>query len=240
MEPRSPSTVRHPSLCLCSSSLLHPNKLHFVFNILEYPSPTTAAAPRKGVCTGWLATLVAPFLQPNTEAPHTDRPDALAPEVLGRCELSSAGAQLSPDWTLSHMLNMQLLLSLVASCVCRKECIFCDCSYGAVMSPSAVSQLGSCMIVATLYPTPASPGTPPFTLHPSSCPDSSIYFKLLSSVSVTHVLMRMDPSTGHQDSEKSDPTTTSSNRSYPGGCSCSLLSLPSWSLIPWLTLLTHR
>lgn len=72
-----------PRLYSCaSSSLLHPGKLHFVFNILEYPSPTTAAAQRKGVCTGWLATLVAPFLQPNTEAPHTDRPDALAPEIL--------------------------------------------------------------------------------------------------------------------------------------------------------------
>ncbi|XP_038179133.1 LOW QUALITY PROTEIN: methionine synthase reductase [Arvicola amphibius] len=76
-----PRLQPRPYSC-ASSSLLHPDKLHFVFNILECPSPTTAAAPRKGVCTGWLATLVAPFLQPNTEAPHTDRPDALAPEIL--------------------------------------------------------------------------------------------------------------------------------------------------------------
>lgn len=76
-----PKLQPRPYSC-ASSSLLHPGKLHFVFNILECPSPTTAAAPRKGVCTGWLATLVAPFLQPNTEAPHTDRPDALAPEIL--------------------------------------------------------------------------------------------------------------------------------------------------------------
>ncbi|XP_041488179.1 methionine synthase reductase [Microtus oregoni] len=76
-----PRLQPRPYSC-ASSSLLHPDKLHFVFNILEYPSPTTAAAPRKGVCTGWLATLVAPFLQPNREAPHTDRPDALAPEIL--------------------------------------------------------------------------------------------------------------------------------------------------------------
>ncbi|XP_005356746.1 methionine synthase reductase [Microtus ochrogaster] len=76
-----PRLQPRPYSC-ASSSLLHPNKLHFVFNILEYPSPTPEAAPRKGVCTGWLATLVAPFLQPNTEAPHTDRPDALAPEIL--------------------------------------------------------------------------------------------------------------------------------------------------------------
>ncbi|KAK7803343.1 hypothetical protein U0070_006174 [Myodes glareolus] len=76
-----PRLQPRPYSC-ASSSLLHPGKLHFVFNILEYPSPITAAAPRKGLCTGWLATLVAPFLQPNTEAPHTDRPDALAPEIL--------------------------------------------------------------------------------------------------------------------------------------------------------------
>lgn len=76
-----PRLQPRPYSC-ASSSLLHPNKLHFVFNILECPSPTTVATPRKGVCTGWLATLVAPFLQPNTEAPHTDRPDALAPEIL--------------------------------------------------------------------------------------------------------------------------------------------------------------
>ncbi|XP_057646045.1 methionine synthase reductase isoform X1 [Chionomys nivalis] len=76
-----PRLQPRPYSC-ASSSLLRPDKLHFVFNILECPSPTTAAAPRKGVCTGWLATLVAPFLQPNTEAPHTDRPDALAPEIL--------------------------------------------------------------------------------------------------------------------------------------------------------------
>ncbi|CAO2592112.1 Methionine synthase reductase [Lemmus lemmus] len=76
-----PRLQPRPYSC-ASSSLLHPDKLHFVFNILECPSPTTATTPRKGVCTGWLATLVAPFLQPNTEAPHTDRPDALAPEIL--------------------------------------------------------------------------------------------------------------------------------------------------------------
>lgn len=76
-----PRLQPRPYSC-ASSSLLHPGKLHFVFNILECPSPTTAAAPRKGVCTGWLATLVAPFLQPNTEALHTDHPDALAPEIL--------------------------------------------------------------------------------------------------------------------------------------------------------------
>ncbi|CAH6787420.1 methionine synthase reductase [Phodopus roborovskii] len=75
-----PKLQPRPYSC-ASSSLLHPDKLHFVFNIIECPSNTTAGTLRKGVCTGWLATLVAPFLQPNTEALQTDSPDALAPKI---------------------------------------------------------------------------------------------------------------------------------------------------------------
>ncbi|XP_063138782.1 methionine synthase reductase isoform X4 [Rattus norvegicus] len=74
-----PKLQPRPYSC-ASSSLLHPDKLHFVFNIVELPSNTTAASLRKGVCTGWLATLVAPFLQPNTEVLTADHSDALAPE----------------------------------------------------------------------------------------------------------------------------------------------------------------
>lgn len=76
-----PKLQPRPYSC-ASSSLLHPDKLHFVFNIVEFPSNTTAASLRKGVCTGWLATLVAPFLQPNTEVLTADHSDALAPEIL--------------------------------------------------------------------------------------------------------------------------------------------------------------
>ena len=52
-----------------------------MFNIVEFPPSTTAASLRKGVCTGWLATLVAPFLQPNTDVSNVDSGDALAPEI---------------------------------------------------------------------------------------------------------------------------------------------------------------
>lgn len=76
-----PKLQPRPYSC-ASSNLLHPDKLHFVFNIVEFPSNTTAASLRKGVCTGWLATLVAPFLQPNTEVLTADHSDALAPEIL--------------------------------------------------------------------------------------------------------------------------------------------------------------
>lgn len=91
----SPRGILGTCLCLCSSSLLHPDKLHFVFNVVECPSNTTAATLRKGVCTGWLATLVAPFLQPNTEASQAGSPDGLAPKVLGSRDLGSARAQLT-------------------------------------------------------------------------------------------------------------------------------------------------
>lgn len=100
-------------VCLCSSSLLHPDKLHFVFNIIECPSNTTVATLRKGVCTGWLATLVAPFLQPNTEALHAGSPDALAPKVLGWCDLTSARARFSPYGNTVHILNVQAFVGLL-------------------------------------------------------------------------------------------------------------------------------
>lgn len=76
-----PKLQPRPYSC-ASSSLFHPDKLHFVFNIVEFPSSTTTASLRKGVCTGWLATLVAPFLQPNTEVLTADNSDTLAPKIL--------------------------------------------------------------------------------------------------------------------------------------------------------------
>lgn len=75
-----PKLQPRPYSC-ASSSLRHPDKLHFVFNIIEFPSNTTAALPRRGVCTGWLATLVAPFLQPNTDVSNSESGATLAPEV---------------------------------------------------------------------------------------------------------------------------------------------------------------
>lgn len=74
-------------VCLCSSSLYHPGKLHFVFNIVEFVSNTTPVVLRRGVCTGWLATLVESVLQPNRRASHADGGKALAPQVLGVCSV---------------------------------------------------------------------------------------------------------------------------------------------------------
>ncbi|NWU46452.1 MTRR reductase, partial [Dromas ardeola] len=53
------------SYSVSSSNLYQPGKLYFVFNIVEFPACPTRAVSRKGVCTGWLAELVAPLLQPN-------------------------------------------------------------------------------------------------------------------------------------------------------------------------------
>lgn len=68
--------------CLCSSSLFHPGKLRFIFNVVEFLSNTATVVLRKGVCTGWLATLVESLLQPHTCASHANGGRALAPEVL--------------------------------------------------------------------------------------------------------------------------------------------------------------
>ncbi|NXU77147.1 MTRR reductase, partial [Oreotrochilus melanogaster] len=53
------------SYSVSSSNLYQPGRLHFVFNIVEFPACPTRPVARKGVCTGWLAELVAPLLNPN-------------------------------------------------------------------------------------------------------------------------------------------------------------------------------
>ncbi|XP_054434315.1 methionine synthase reductase [Pteronotus mesoamericanus] len=75
-----PKLQPRPYSC-ASSSLAHPGKLRFVFNIVEFLSNTTSVVVRRGVCTGWLATLVESVLQPNTRASHADGRKALAPEI---------------------------------------------------------------------------------------------------------------------------------------------------------------
>ncbi|XP_071592803.1 methionine synthase reductase isoform X1 [Heliangelus exortis] len=53
------------SYSVSSSNLYQPGRLRFVFNIVEFPACPTRPVARKGVCTGWLAELVAPLLHPN-------------------------------------------------------------------------------------------------------------------------------------------------------------------------------
>ncbi|XP_075864045.1 methionine synthase reductase [Microcebus murinus] len=75
-----PKLQPRPYSC-ASSSLFHPGKLHFVFNTVEFLSNTTTVVLRKGVCTGWLATLVDSFLQPNTHVSCEDSEKALSPKI---------------------------------------------------------------------------------------------------------------------------------------------------------------
>ncbi|XP_014650513.1 PREDICTED: methionine synthase reductase isoform X2 [Ceratotherium simum simum] len=75
-----PKLQPRPYSC-ASSSLFHPGKLRFIFNIVEFLSNTTMVVLRKGVCTGWLAMLVESFLQPHTHASHANGGKALAPEI---------------------------------------------------------------------------------------------------------------------------------------------------------------
>ncbi|NXS96328.1 MTRR reductase, partial [Jacana jacana] len=53
------------SYSVSSSNFYQPGKLWFVFSIVEFPACPTRAVSRKGVCTGWLAELVAPLLHPS-------------------------------------------------------------------------------------------------------------------------------------------------------------------------------
>lgn len=77
-----PKLQPRPYSC-ASSNLSHPGKLRFIFNIVEFLSNTTKEVLRKGVCTGWLATVVASFLRPDVRVSCAEGEKAPAPEVLG-------------------------------------------------------------------------------------------------------------------------------------------------------------
>nr|XP_009927873.1 PREDICTED: methionine synthase reductase [Haliaeetus albicilla] len=59
------------SYSVSSSNLYQPGKLWFVFNIVEFPACPARPVSRKGVCTGWLAELVAPLLHPSKNTLNT-------------------------------------------------------------------------------------------------------------------------------------------------------------------------
>ncbi|XP_059182634.1 methionine synthase reductase isoform X2 [Centropristis striata] len=45
-----------------SSCLRYPGRLHFVFNVVEFPARSGRPAGRRGLCTGWLFDLINPVL----------------------------------------------------------------------------------------------------------------------------------------------------------------------------------
>ncbi|XP_072306795.1 methionine synthase reductase isoform X2 [Eucyclogobius newberryi] len=46
-----------------SSCLRHPGKVHFIFNVVEFPACSWWPDGRRGLCTGWLFDLISPALQ---------------------------------------------------------------------------------------------------------------------------------------------------------------------------------
>ncbi|XP_030625265.1 methionine synthase reductase isoform X2 [Chanos chanos] len=83
LQPRSYSAA--------SSSLYQPGKLHFVFNIVEFPA-CPEHPERRGLCTGWLADLVSPILQPygKTQAPTESSAPLSLPKVNVRLRPGSS------------------------------------------------------------------------------------------------------------------------------------------------------
>ncbi|NXR62053.1 MTRR reductase, partial [Rhadina sibilatrix] len=59
------------SYSVSSSNLYQPGRLHFVFNVVEFPASPSRPVSRKGVCTGWLAELVTPLLHPRKNSLDT-------------------------------------------------------------------------------------------------------------------------------------------------------------------------
>ncbi|XP_022368176.1 methionine synthase reductase isoform X2 [Enhydra lutris kenyoni] len=75
-----PKLQPRPYSCV-SSNLSHPGKLRFIFNIVEFLSNTTKEVLRKGVCTGWLAAVVASVLRPDMRVSRAEGGKAPAPEI---------------------------------------------------------------------------------------------------------------------------------------------------------------
>uniref|UniRef100_A0A674H5F7 Methionine synthase reductase n=1 Tax=Taeniopygia guttata TaxID=59729 RepID=A0A674H5F7_TAEGU len=59
------------SYSVSSSNLYQPGRLCFVFNVVEFPASPCRPVSWKGVCTGWLAELVAPLLHPSKNSQDT-------------------------------------------------------------------------------------------------------------------------------------------------------------------------
>uniref|UniRef100_A0A8C9MN93 Methionine synthase reductase n=1 Tax=Serinus canaria TaxID=9135 RepID=A0A8C9MN93_SERCA len=59
------------SYSVSSSNLYQPGRLCFVFNVVEFPASPSRPVSRKGVCTGWLAELVAPLLHTSKNSQGT-------------------------------------------------------------------------------------------------------------------------------------------------------------------------
>ncbi|XDV47338.1 hypothetical protein PO909_017004 [Leuciscus waleckii] len=73
-----------------SSSLQHPEKVHFVFNVVEFPACPEHPA-RTGLCTGWLVDHISSILQPLGTVP--------ASECLGTSALPKVHVRPRPNST---------------------------------------------------------------------------------------------------------------------------------------------
>ncbi|NXQ47859.1 MTRR reductase, partial [Catharus fuscescens] len=69
------------SYSVSSSDLYQPGRLCFVFNVVEFPASPSRAVSRKGVCTGWLAELVAPLLHPSKNSLNTKGESSLIEKI---------------------------------------------------------------------------------------------------------------------------------------------------------------
>ncbi|NWS90510.1 MTRR reductase, partial [Toxostoma redivivum] len=69
------------SYSVSSSNLYQPGRLCFVFNVLEFPACPSRPVSRKGVCTGWLAELVAPLLHPSKNSLGTKGESSLIEKI---------------------------------------------------------------------------------------------------------------------------------------------------------------
>uniref|UniRef100_A0A8B9QHR7 Methionine synthase reductase n=1 Tax=Apteryx owenii TaxID=8824 RepID=A0A8B9QHR7_APTOW len=91
------------SYSVSSSNLFQPGKLCFVFNIVEFPACPTRPVAWKGVCTGWLAELVAPLLQTNKNVVD-EKGGSLSTEKISIFARPSSTFHLPADPSIPFMM----------------------------------------------------------------------------------------------------------------------------------------
>ncbi|XP_039698731.1 methionine synthase reductase isoform X2 [Pteropus medius] len=80
-----PKLQPRPYSC-ASSGLCHPGRLRFVFTVVEVACGASAA-PRRGLCTGWLASLAESLLPPATSAPAHGPQISISPRAANSFHL---------------------------------------------------------------------------------------------------------------------------------------------------------
>lgn len=121
---RSSSISNSLWCCLYSSCLRHPGKLHFVFNIVEFPACSGRPAGRRGLCTGGLYDLINPVLVFPGMAESSSK--TAQPKVMSTLEIGEPKLDCANLWTLVWYVSRFCLISAHIWVQALRHCNKCN------------------------------------------------------------------------------------------------------------------